>query len=68
MIRYVITSHAHLSGVRLSRRGSFANMPHADEAAARAAAEKDAAGAAYVLTTAAYPALPALGRALQPAE
>lgn len=64
MIRFVISSHAHLPGVRLSRLGSYGNLPHPDEATARAAAERCAGGAPHLVTLAAHPALPAFGKAI----
>lgn len=44
MIRYFITSHTRLPGVRLSKLGHWGNMPHPDEDAARAAILADAGG------------------------
>ncbi len=61
MIRYVITTHAHLEGARLSRIGSWTNHPHADVDAAERAAVADAGTAQHTITRKALGALPGLG-------
>jgi hypothetical protein len=42
MIRYLITRHVGLPGVRLSKPGHWGNIPLDDEGAANSAAEQDA--------------------------
>lgn len=61
MPEYRITSHAHLSGVRLSKLGHWANMPFETEAAAQLAAKDDAKGAPFTVERKDYPALPMFG-------
>lgn len=58
MIRYLVTTHAHLDGVRLSRLGHWGNVPYPDDEAALAAAELDAAGQRYQVKRQSFPALP----------
>jgi hypothetical protein len=48
-LRYVITSHRHLTGVRLSRLGDWGNLPFGNESAARAHAKADASGRAFTI-------------------
>lgn len=57
MIRYVITTHAHLPGARLSRLGSWGNLPHDSVEAAEQAAERDAGTTPHIITRKALPAL-----------
>lgn len=47
-IRYVVTRHAHLDGVRLSRPGHWGNLPFPSDADATSYAIRDA-GAADVM-------------------
>lgn len=49
MIEYVLTSHGHLEGVRLSRLGSWGNIPYDDDVSARAAADVDARGQKFTI-------------------
>lgn len=44
MIGYLITTHQHLPGVGLAKSGSWGGMRHESDAAAVAAAERDASG------------------------
>lgn len=44
MIRYIITTHAHMDGVGLSKPGHWGGIRYPDDAAASAAAEEDAKG------------------------
>lgn len=62
MIRYVITTHAHLEGARLSRLGSWANIPHPSVEAAETAAQRDAGTLAHIITRKALGALPGMDR------
>lgn len=61
MIRYVITTHAHLPGARLSRLGHWCNLAFASVEAAEAAVLDDADGREHRITRKALPALPGLG-------
>ena len=61
-IRYVITSHGHLEGVRLSRLGSRGNEPLGSEEEARAAAIANANGAPYVIERKHFPGRPGVQR------
>ena len=47
MIRYIITSHLHLPGVRLSKCGHWGNIPYDTEEEARAQAKADAKSAPH---------------------
>lgn len=58
MIDYVITSHGHLEGVRLSKRGHWANVPFETEENAEDHAKNDAAGEPFTLTRKHFRALP----------
>lgn len=49
MIRYIITTHAHLPGVGLSKPGHWGGMRHPDDAAAARAAEDDAKGKPFTI-------------------
>jgi hypothetical protein len=61
-LRFVITSHAHLPGARLSLLGSWANLPFATDEGAERAAVAHANGRAYSIERRAFPALsPARG-------
>jgi len=51
LIRYIITTYPGASGANLSRPGKWGNLPHTSVTAARAAAEKDAAGERFVIET-----------------
>lgn len=57
MIRYLITTHGHLEGVRLSKPGHWGNVPYRCEEEARKAAEKDARGQRIKMERRDYPAL-----------
>lgn len=49
MIRYTITEHPGRPGAYLSKRSHWGNIPYADAAAARDAADDDACGADYTI-------------------
>ena len=49
MIRYIITSHAHLDGVRLSKCGHWGNIPFATEEEAREHAKADARANPHII-------------------
>lgn len=55
MIEFVVSSHALLEGVRLSRLGSYGNVPFASEEEARAQAKLEARGAPHVVRVEHYP-------------
>jgi len=57
ILRFSVTSHGHLDGVRLSLSGDFTNHPFPDETAARAEAERIARGRGYTIERKRYPAL-----------
>lgn len=49
MLRYLITTHSGYDGARLSKLGHWGNIPHADDAAAEAAARADAGKASLTI-------------------
>lgn len=57
MTRYLVTRHAHLDGVRLSKPGHWGNVPYPDEDAAETAARQDAQGAPIRIERRSYPGL-----------
>lgn len=58
MIRYFITSHEHLPGVRLSRVGSWGNIQHPDEESAKLAAAINAGGHPFKVARERFGVLP----------
>lgn len=58
MIRYLVTTHGHLPGARLSRLGDWGNVPHASIEEAEEAARQDARGAPFRIARKAYEGLP----------
>ena len=56
-LRFLITSHAHLAGVRLSLRQSFGNIPFPNENAAEDEAASIAGKRAYTIERKSFPAL-----------
>lgn len=57
-LRFTITRHAHLPGVRLRLRGDFANRPFESEEAATNAAHVIANGRPLAIERESFPALP----------
>lgn len=49
MQEYVVTTHAHLPGVGLMKRGHWGGLRYDDDATAVAAIEADAKGAPYTI-------------------
>jgi hypothetical protein len=49
VIRYTITEHPGRPGAYLSKRSHWGNIPFADAASAREAADDDACGADYTI-------------------
>lgn len=62
MIRYLVTRHAHLDGVRLSKPGHWGNVPFPDDDAAEKHAAQDAQGAPVRLERRSYEGLPTPAR------
>ena len=56
-LRFILTSHGHLDGVRLSLIGDRGNLPFPDEPTARVEAERMARGRPYTIERKRYPAL-----------
>lgn len=64
-LEFILTSHAHLSGVRLSLRGQWGNVPFDNEERAENRAAVVANGRAYTVERKRFPALPTYrGKAL----
>jgi len=59
-MRYLVTTHEHLPGARLSKLGHWGNVPHPDVEAAEGAARLDANGAAVRIAREDFPSLPAV--------
>lgn len=57
-MKFFVTRHAHLAGVRLSRAGSHGNLPFPDYQAAIDAAEVEANGQPFTIERENCPALP----------
>lgn len=60
MIRYLVTTHEHLEGARLSRLGHWGNVPHPSVEAAELAARADARGEPVRIAREDFPSLPGL--------
>lgn len=58
MIVYHITTHGHLPGVRLSKRGVWGNEPFPDTESAEAFAASDAGGQKFEIRFSNFRALP----------
>lgn len=56
-MKFHITTHGHLTGVRLSLEGRFGNIPFASDGLAAWKAKLIADGQAFTIERTAYPAL-----------
>jgi hypothetical protein len=54
VIRYLITRHVGLTGVRLSKPGHWGNLPYPDDVAAESAARADAARVPFTVDRRTY--------------